>query len=221
MILTCDVKGLEWVSGTYLSKDKVAYEEIWNGDDQHSDNQKRFGLPSRLIAKVFVFRLIYGGSAYSYANDPDFTEVSTSQTYWQEVIDAFYDKYQGWREWHRQLVIDVGKSGMYYSTTGRSYKFDLNERGELPRTKILNYPVQGFGADLVSLARVSLFRRMKNKNYKSLLINTVHDSIDIDCPSSEIDLIKEEVIKVFKDLPKNFQKIYGKLFDLPLTVEFK
>lgn len=49
-------KALEWVVGTFLSKDKVAFEEIWNKVDQHSLNQKAFGLPSRLIAKKFVFR---------------------------------------------------------------------------------------------------------------------------------------------------------------------
>jgi hypothetical protein len=56
MIINCDAKALEWVGGAYLSQDKVAFEEIWNNVDQHSLNQKTFGLPSRLIAKTFVFR---------------------------------------------------------------------------------------------------------------------------------------------------------------------
>ena len=56
MLVNADAKGLEWIAGTFLSQDKVAMEEIWSGMDQHSDNQKTFGLPSRLIAKVFVFR---------------------------------------------------------------------------------------------------------------------------------------------------------------------
>ena len=64
MLLNADAKQLEWICATYLSQDKVAIDEINNQVDQHADNQARFGLPSRLIAKTFVFRLIYGGSAF-------------------------------------------------------------------------------------------------------------------------------------------------------------
>lgn len=56
MIVNGDAKALEWVVGTYLSKDKVAKQEILDKVDQHTLNQKAFGLPSRLIAKKFVFR---------------------------------------------------------------------------------------------------------------------------------------------------------------------
>lgn len=56
MILHGDAKSLEWVGIVYLSQDKVGIKELWEGFDNHSDNQQRFGLPSRLIAKKFVFR---------------------------------------------------------------------------------------------------------------------------------------------------------------------
>jgi len=98
MLLQADAKQLEWVGATYLSQDQTALKEIWDSVDQHSDNQKRFGLPSRLIAKTFVFRLIYGGSAYSYANDPNFKDIG-NERFWQGVIDQFYDKYKGLRDW--------------------------------------------------------------------------------------------------------------------------
>lgn len=60
MLLQADAKALEWVCASYLSQDPIAMEEVLNNVDQHSDNQERFGLPSRLVAKTFVFRLIYG-----------------------------------------------------------------------------------------------------------------------------------------------------------------
>lgn len=97
MLLQADAKQLEWVGATYLSQDQVALNEILNNVDQHTDNQERFGLPSRLIAKTFVFRLIYGGSAYSYANDPDFKAIG-NESFWQGVIDEFYKKYFGLKE---------------------------------------------------------------------------------------------------------------------------
>ena len=57
MLIEADFKALEWLCAVYLSKDKTGYDEIIRGIDQHSDNQARFRLPSRLVAKTFVFRL--------------------------------------------------------------------------------------------------------------------------------------------------------------------
>ena len=72
ILINCDVKSLEIVVAAMLSGDKVLQKEIIDREDIHENNRLKFGLPSRLIAKVFVFRLIYGGSAYSYANDIQF-----------------------------------------------------------------------------------------------------------------------------------------------------
>lgn len=50
-------KGLEVVCAAYLSKDKVLYKELRDGLDIHSDNQAKFGLPDRITAKIFKFKL--------------------------------------------------------------------------------------------------------------------------------------------------------------------
>ena len=176
MLLQADAKALEWVCATYLSQDPVAYKEIWDNADQHTDNQQRFGLPSRLIAKTFVFRLIYGGSAYSYANDPNFKDIG-GEKYWQDVIDQFYEKYAGLGEWHRRIFDDAKRDRKLTMPTGRVYYYEPEikfNKENWPRTKILNYPVQGLGADLMAIARVSLFNRLKDvKGIK--FVNTVHD----------------------------------------------
>ncbi len=56
MYLNIDAKSLEVHVGAYLSKDPVMYKELLEGLDMHSNNMKLFGLPSRLIAKIFMFR---------------------------------------------------------------------------------------------------------------------------------------------------------------------
>ena len=223
MLLQADAKALEWVCAAYLSQDQTAIKEIRDGTDQHSDNQLRFGLPSRLIAKTFVFRLIYGGSAYSYANDTNFTDVSTSESFWQNVIDEFYNKYTGLEEWHKKIVATAMKDRKITMPTGRVYNYEPEVKyGKVkwPRTKILNYPVQGLGADLMAIARVSLSNRLKDmKNVK--LINTVHDSIIVDFDSKVCDNIS--IVKIvdqcFTDIPANFKKLFGVEFNLPMRVE--
>lgn len=209
----------EWVVGAYLSQDKVAYQEIVDQVDQHSLNQKAFNLPTRLIAKTFVFRLMYGGSAYSYANDPDFASVSRSEKFWQKVIDAFYEKYQGLAQWHTSIVQQVTLTGQLVMPTGRIYKFTHDPKRGWPETTIKNWPVQGLGADLMSIARVSFFKRFKNADINGKLVNTVHDSIVVDIHPDEVQRCIRLFDAVFSDIPSNFRKLFGVEFNLPLRCE--
>lgn len=218
-MLIATQKALEWVVGSYLSRDKIAYQEIINKVDQHTLNQNAFGLPSRLIAKVFVFRLMYGGSAYSYAHDPDFTDVSKSEKYWQNVIDKFYSKYKGLAKWHTQIVQEVTTTGQLVMPTGRIYTYERNHRGDWPETTIKNYPVQGLGADIMSIARVSFAKRFLALGITGVMVNTVHDSIVVDIPEFEVPRVVKLFHDVFNDLPLNFERIFKIPFDLPLRCE--
>lgn len=223
MKLSVDASGIEWNVALYLSQDAVGMQEVINGFDQHADNQRRFGLPERRIAKIFLFRLIYGGGAYSYANDPLFSSFSDRVEFWQGVIDQTYDKYRGLLKWHNELVAGVMASGHYESVSGRIYRFEpyKNRRGELtwPRTTILNYPVQGLAAEIMMLARIMLYRRMKAKAYKSLLVNTIHDNIEVDALPEEWYNILQDMKQVFNDLPETFEKTFGVKYNLPLNCE--
>ena len=222
MIVSVDASALEWLVCAYLSGDLTAHEEITNRVDQHTENQKRFGLPSRLIAKTFVFRLIFGGQAFSYANDPDFTDVSKSEKFWQKVIDEFYTKYYGIAKWHISLMSSATSSGRIRTPTGRFFNFNSTQRnGDLvwERPKIINYPVQGTAADLMSIARVSFFRRFKAAKLTGVLISTIHDSIVVDVPTNEVEAVCKLFEDVFRDIPLNYKRIFGVEFPLPCRCE--
>lgn len=222
MIINADAKALEWVAGTELSGDVVAKKEIIDKIDQHSLNQDVFLLPSRLIAKKFVFRLIYGGSAYSYANDPDFMPVSKNQKFWQTVIDKFYEKYSGWYDWHIHLMQQVTTTGKLVLPTGRVYRYSRNQYGEWPRTTILNYPVQGLGADIMAVIRVAFYKRLKRRNLVDVkLISSVHDSLVLDSPSKHVDEIVALIYEVFADFQRLFFEWFHVEFSLPMTCEIQ
>ena len=230
MLIEGDVTGLEVVGVAYLSQDRVLCEEIRNGEDIHGNNQQRFGFikgpKGRLVAKIFKFRLIYGGSAYAYAHDPDFNWISSSVKYWQKIIDTYYDKYQGIYIWHNKIYEQALMANTWVSPTGRRYVYEpyKNNRGEWewPRTKILNYPVQGLGADLMTIARLSAKRRLgKRLSEDVLFINTVHDSILLDSPKEVVYPVCSILEGVFTDIPKNFMKIFKVPFNLPMRGEVK
>lgn len=222
MLVNGDVKGLEVVCAAELSKDPVLWKEILDKEDIHGNNQAAFNLPSRLISKIFKFRLIYGGSAYSYANDPDFGSVGFSQKQWQGVIDRYYEKYAGIRDWHNGLLGTVRETGYIEIPSGRVFRFQPKEswKGlEWPLTTIKNYPVQGYGADLVMLARIELARLIKESGLEALLVMTVHDSLLIDTPSKNIDAVAKMIDKAIDNVPKSCYTNWSHEFKLPLTCE--
>lgn len=221
---------VSWNGGVVLhnANEKVGIAELLEGKDFHRENQDFFKLPTRLIAKTFLFRAIFKGSAYAYSVDNDFVHVSTSQKYWQGVIDRFYEKYPAIYEYHSKLIREVSTTGQTISESGRLYKFERRlKRGEwvLPENDIVNYPVQGFAADLMSLARISAWNRLKayRENGTVLFVNTIHDSIVLD-----VNLSLREVIEIgnivkssFQDIPLNYKKIYGKELLVPMDADFK
>ena len=220
MIVNADAKSLEIYGAAYLSQDPVMMKELLSGVDMHSRNQEDFKLPSRLIAKILIFRTIYGGNEYSFANDPDFASVSTSVNYWKRVLDKFFDKYRGLAKWHEQIIQEVVSTGYYVNpATGRTYKYQRDQRGNWPVTQIKNYPVQGLGADIMSIARVSFKRRFDDLKIPGVIVNSIHDSIVVDVPSTEVQRVSELFHAVFRDLPSNFKRIFGVDFNLPLLCE--
>lgn len=229
--MNIDVKGLEWVTIVWFAQDPVGMDEIVSGVDQHAVNQLAFDLPDRRIAKIFVFRLIYGGSKWAYALDPDFNWISKKADYWQEVIDKFYDKYRGIQKTHDEWIRTVVRDGRLVMPTGRIFIFEpfKDSRGELkwPRTQILNYPVQGTGHDIVTIARVSLYKRIKASALKDSIkfVSTVHDSIVLDCnftkESVDMGLLARIVGNVFIDLPRNFNALFNMDLNLPIQAEIK
>lgn len=224
-IVNVDAKSLEWCTYLYLSQDKNGIDEWHNvvNDpskfDIHLDNQTKFNLPSRLIAKVFLFRWIYRGPAFAYCHDPDFAVVSKSQKYWQDVIDQYYSKYHGLYKTHMRYLQEVNQTGKLRSPLGREYIFKRNKRGEFSEYEITNYPNQGLGADVMAVARVSLAARFAKYKLRSLLISTIHDSLTSDSPDNEVETVKELMVGVFKDLPKNIEKSLGIEWTLPMLGE--
>jgi DNA polymerase I len=216
MLIKVDVKGLEWVSAVYLSQDKRGIQEVNDGYDQHAGNQQALSLPSRLIAKTFLFRIIYGGTAFD--SDPDFADVRPgSKAAWEDRIWRFYNRYTGLAKWHKQIWEAAQEGRIYTSPTGREYRYERYKDGP-SRPQVLNYPVQGLGADVVKVIRIELFKRLKGRK-DVLMVNTVHDDIVFDCKEDSCYNICIEIDKVFQIAPQLFQQTYGVEFNLPIRGE--
>jgi len=226
MLVNVDIKGLEVVVAAELSGDKVLKQEIIDKVDIHDTNRVRFGLgegkPGRLVAKILKFRIIYGGGAYSFAHDSDFTSVSTSEKFWQGIIDEYYTKYSGVKKWHDSIVEQAKLTGYLEIPSGRYFEFKpfKNAWGyRWPETTIKNYPVQGFGADLVMLARIDFWKKFKASGLEGLFIQTVHDSLVVDTPSKNVEIVAKMLQESIAKVPELCYTNWDYKFSLPMTSE--
>jgi hypothetical protein len=221
MYIQADASQLEWRTAVELAQDPVGIQEIQEKQDVHSLNQISFALPSRLIAKIYLFRTIFRGSGWSFAHDPAFSHVSSSPEYWDKVNEKFYSKYNGLNTQHfiwKDLVLN---SKPIISPFGREWLIPYEDK--IPWTLLSNYPVQGTGADLMTLARVIFAKRLRLITgwEQVILTTTVHDSIIVDCPEYMIGDIAKLFHEVFADIPKNIKAIFNYNWEVPLECECK
>ncbi len=226
MLISCDASQLEWRVAVQLSGDTIGLTEIRDKQDTHSLNQKAFNLPSRLIAKIYLFRTIFRGSGWAFANDPEFSHVSSSAKFWDGVNEKFYSKYHGLDVWHKQLAQRVMAGNPIVGPLGRQWSINIprdprtNEL-KVPWTTLSNFPVQGTGADIMKMARVMAYKRIKALGIPCLFITTVHDSIMVDAESKYLDVICKVFHEVFADLPRNILRVFGYTWTVPLDCECK
>ena len=201
-------------------------------------------IKQRKKVKSFSFLIQYGGGAAAMAKQSGMGKVEC-----QVFIDNFYARYPQVKLWQEDVAMQVRASrkpsskrtergvpagmGQYTSITGRRYVFTEYDAPDWMRkkgietsfspTQMKNYPVQGFATgDVVPLVLGELYDVLKNSYWKdtALLVNTVHDSILLDChdihtSNSVAHLVKQTMEKA----PQFIEETWGFKFDLPLNVE--
>ena len=132
-------------------------------------------------------------------------------------MDAYLNKYDGVRDYMKSIVEKAKQDG--YVTTIYSRRRDLPElkssnfnTRSFGERVALNMPIQGTAADIIKLAMVNVYNRLKAEGLKARLILQVHDELICECPESEAqtvaDILREEMSGAAK-------------LSVPLTVDAK
>ena len=59
----------------------------------------------------------------------------------------------------------------------------------------MNTPVQGTAADIIKIAMVSVYERLKEEKLDAKLILQVHDELIIDCRNDQLEEVKELLVR--------------------------
>jgi len=210
-ILEIDFSQLEFRTAVFMAQDEQGMEDIKNNIDVHQYTADIIGV-SRQDAKAHTFKPLYGGV----------TGTEDEKKYYRK----FLEKYKGIKAWHDKLQTHAIKFKCIQIPTGRQYAFPYAQRmpwgGSSYGTQIKNYPVQGFAtADIVPLACINIYNLMKEHKVKSLLVNTVHDSIVADVYPGEESVMGKIFKQGTSSVIQSLKEYYNIDFNVPLDTETK
>lgn len=233
VIMEADFNQLEIVGLAYLSQDRQLIDDINAGVDIHTALYiGAFGTtPSKAQRKAFKrvsFALIYGAGVNTIAEQTNISKASV-----RAFCDAFSSRYPevvAWWEVFKTAVLKnrvagpsvIGEMPYGVSTvqagTGRLLTFREYASDYAPGTmsfspsQMKNYPVQSFATgDVVPMVLGRVYKALMNSELlrdSCVLVNTVHDSIVLDCKKevahAGVGLLMEVMPKVKEYLAEDF-----------------
>lgn len=223
-----DFSQLEWRVAAELSNDPIMIQEIVDGTDIHSDNAVNFfgDIAFRQDAKIFSFRLLYGGTAYAFFMDSKMPKFSLKK--WEGIVEAFYQKYRGLKAWQDANYALVCKQGWYDAFTGRRWSFEPKKQRDgsfmYNRPSVCNYMVQGVSTgDIMPLAMIIIEKRLFKLDLLQdvKIINQVHDSLIFDTPKKYVDVLAEQCYNVYRGMGQNISQYWNYNWQVPLNGEVK
>lgn len=221
LILEGDYAQLEYRVAGFLSQDSVVYKNVETGIDVHNltatiitgKEKEEITSEERQNAKAHTFAPLYGATGMGL---PEHV---------RKYYRNFTEIYPQIGEWHLGLAKQALKYKVVSLPSGREYRFPYvrrTARGITHGTSVKNYPVQGFAtADLLPSALVETSKVFKNKKFKSLLCNTVHDSIVVDVHPDEEEQVIETLKECMLSIPQQAKRRWGINYDMPVGIELK
>lgn len=198
VLVDADYSQIELRLLAHISGDTAMREAFLSGEDFHTVTAAHvFGVPienvtasMRRAAKAVNFGIVYGISAFSLSQDLGVTVAEA-----KEYMDAYFDRFPGVKR-YMDDVVEKAKADGFVETL-------MHRRRDLPEIKAsnhnmrafgervaLNMPVQGTAADIIKLAMVCVFERLKREGLAARLIMQVHDELIVECPEAEVEQVK-------------------------------
>jgi DNA polymerase-1 len=188
-----------------LAGDEAMINAFNAGDDVHKTTAMQvFGVSEdevtplmRARAKAVNFGIIYGQGDFSLGQDLGITKKEA-----KEYIDKYFEKFPNIKAFLDKLIIDAKENG--YAQTifnRRRYVPEINSQNFHVRAfnerVAMNMPIQGTAADIIKIAMVKVYQKLKGM--KSKLILQVHDELLIEVCDEEIEIVKEIIKKSMEE----------------------
>jgi DNA polymerase-1 len=208
VILSADYSQIELRVLAHIAKDENLISAFLGHSDIHTKTASEvFGVPleevtstMRSRAKAVNFGIVYGISDFSLSKDLKISK-SEAKTY----MDTYFDRYPGVRHYMDSIIEEAQKNG--YVTTvlnRRRYIPEVNASNKIMKALgerlAMNAPIQGSAADIIKLAMVNVYNKLKEGNFKSTLILQVHDELILNVYKDEEEKIRALVKREMEEV---------------------
>ncbi|MBQ6265167.1 MAG: DNA polymerase I [Clostridia bacterium] len=215
VLLDADYSQIELRVLAHTANDANMIKAFNDGTDIHTVTASQvFNMPIEMItplmrsrAKAVNFGIVYGIGAFSLAKD-----IGVSRAEADSYIKGYLANFGGVAKYMDEIVEKAKKNG-YVETMfmRRRYLPELSSSNHMLRAfgerVALNMPIQGTAADIIKIAMVRVYEKLKTQCLKSKLIMQVHDELIIEAPLDEAD----EAAKILKEEMENAVNMRVKL----------
>lgn len=218
VLVDADYSQIELRLLAHFSGCKELVSAYCNGEDIHALTASQvFNVPlnevsseMRRRAKAVNFGIIYGISAFGLSND---LNISAREA--QGYIQRYFESYSDVKGYMQGNVEKATRDGYIETLLGR--RRVINELQSSNRNvrsfgerAAMNMPLQGSSADIIKIAMIHVYNKLKEGNFSAKLVLQVHDELVIDCPINEVDAVSA----ILKTEMENAVQL-----NVPLTVE--
>ncbi len=199
-----------------LSGDERLIDAYRNSADIHQSTAAAvFKVPVEKVtkelrsrAKAVNFGIVYGISSFGLG-----TDLNISRKEAEGYIKSYFETYPGVKKYLDTQVADAGKNG--YSTTlcGRRRPIpELTSTNFMQRSFgeriAMNSPVQGSAADIIKIAMLKVYERLKAECPEAKLLLQIHDELLVEVDEEKADIVEKimtEEMQSAVDLPVSLE----------------
>ena len=205
VLVDADYSQIELRILAHVTGDEHMQQAFRSGQDIHRSTAARiYGIPQgevtprvRSGAKAINFGIMYGKGAYSLSKDIGVT-VKEADAFLKNYLAAFPSV----SSYMDKTIADARANGYVSTLFGRRRALpELNSNSHNIRASgermARNTPIQGTAADVIKLAMVRVWKRLRDEKMESRLILTVHDELIVEAPEAEAEkaaqILREEM----------------------------
>ncbi len=190
VLVDADYSQIELRVLAHLANDKIMIDTFKSGGDIHAQTAASvFGVPAEWVdenmrrsAKAVNFGIVYGIGAFSLAKD---INVSVAEA--KKYIDDYLTNFSGVRDYMSGVTASAEKEGYAVTMFGRRrFIPEILSSNKvvkaLGKRIAMNTPIQGSAADIIKIAMVRVYGRLKKELPQARLILQVHDELIVEVP---------------------------------------
>lgn len=197
-LLSADYSQIELRLLAHMSGDENFIDAFKRGQDIHARTAAEvFGIPLdevtpelRRHAKAVNFGIVYGISDFGLARNLHISRKEAG-----DYISRYFTRYPGVRAFMDKVVAEAHETGYVTTMFGRRRELpaiksrNFNQR-MLAERMAMNTPIQGTAADVIKLAMIAAYRKLREAGVKSRILLQVHDELVLEVKESEIETVQ-------------------------------